>query len=150
MIFPDVVAYIAIHLRYDTTWYVFSERPGVEKLWIVWAALAAQPLEAIKDKVNPVDQGVVSDTTKRDSIREWLARRAADKISTQSGEGSLQTVVRGRGDVLARLIELTHRLPQSVGLYDLIRDELSYYSRGSSRRETVEWRHAARCLNLSL
>ena len=133
-----------------TGWYVFSERPGVEKLWVVWAALAAQPLEAIKDMVNPVDQGVVSDTTMRDSIREWLARRAADKISTQSGEGSLQTVVRGRGDVLARLIELTHRLPQSVGLYDLIRDELSYYSRGSSRRETVEWRNAARCLNLSL
>jgi hypothetical protein len=45
---------------------------------------------------------------------------------------------------------LTHRLPQSVGLYDLIRDELSYYSRETSRRETVEWRHAVRCLNLSL
>ena len=23
---PDVLAYVAIHLRYDTTWYVFSER----------------------------------------------------------------------------------------------------------------------------
>jgi serine/threonine protein kinase len=133
-----------------TGWYVFSERPGVEKLWVVWAALAAQPLEAIKDKVNPVDQGVVSDTTRRDSIREWLAMRAADKITTQNGEGARQTVVRGRGDVLASLIELTHRLPQSVGLYDLIRDELSYYSRETSRRETVEWRHAVRCLNLSL
>jgi membrane protein YdbS with pleckstrin-like domain len=26
MILPDVVVYIAIHLRYDTTWYVLSER----------------------------------------------------------------------------------------------------------------------------
>lgn len=26
IIVPDVVAYIAIHLRYDTTWYVLSER----------------------------------------------------------------------------------------------------------------------------
>lgn len=26
MIVPDVIAYIAIHLRYDTTWYVLSER----------------------------------------------------------------------------------------------------------------------------
>jgi membrane protein YdbS with pleckstrin-like domain len=25
-IFPDIVAYIAIHLRYDTTWYVFTNR----------------------------------------------------------------------------------------------------------------------------
>ncbi|HEX2490957.1 MAG TPA: serine/threonine-protein kinase [Blastocatellia bacterium] len=134
----------------STGWYVFSERPGVEKLWVVWAALAAQPLESIKDKVNPVDQGVVSDTTRRDSIREWLAMRAADKITTESGEGARQTVVRGRGDVLARLIELTHRLPQSVGLYDLIRDELSYYGCGSDGHETVKWRNAPVRLNLSL
>lgn len=26
MIVPDVVAYVAIHLRYDTTWYVISDR----------------------------------------------------------------------------------------------------------------------------
>jgi len=26
MIVPDIVAYIAIHLRYDTTWYVLSDR----------------------------------------------------------------------------------------------------------------------------
>jgi serine/threonine protein kinase len=133
-----------------TGWYVFSERTGVEKLWVVWAALAAQPLEAIKDKVNPVDQGVVSDTTRRDSIREWLAMRAADKIARQSGEGARQTVVRGRGDVLASLIELTHRLPKSVGLPDLIRDELSYYGCGRNGHETVEWRHAPVRLNLSL
>jgi membrane protein YdbS with pleckstrin-like domain len=25
-VFPDVVAYVAIHLRYDTTWYVFTSR----------------------------------------------------------------------------------------------------------------------------
>jgi len=25
-VLPDVVAYVAIHLRYDTTWYVFSDR----------------------------------------------------------------------------------------------------------------------------
>jgi serine/threonine protein kinase len=125
-----------------TGWYVFSERAGVEKLWVVWAALAAQPLEEIKEKVNPVDQGVVSDTTRRDSIKEWLAMRAANKIATQSGEGGRQTVVRGRGDVLASLIELTHRLPQSVGLPDLIRDELSYYGFGRGGHETVEWRHS--------
>ena len=127
-----------------TGWYVFSERAGVEKLWVVWAALAAQPLEAIKDKANPIDQGVVSDTTKRDSIREWLTMRAADKITTQSGEGARQIVVRGRGDVLASLIELTHRLPQSVGLPDLIRDELSYYGCGRDGHETVEWRLRSR------
>jgi uncharacterized membrane protein YdbT with pleckstrin-like domain len=26
IVVPDILAYIAIHLRYDTTWYVFSDR----------------------------------------------------------------------------------------------------------------------------
>jgi membrane protein YdbS with pleckstrin-like domain len=26
MVFPDVLAYVAIHLRYDTTWYVMTDR----------------------------------------------------------------------------------------------------------------------------
>jgi membrane protein YdbS with pleckstrin-like domain len=26
MLLPDIVAYVAIHLRFDTTWYVFSDR----------------------------------------------------------------------------------------------------------------------------
>ena len=26
MVLPDIVAYVAIHLRYDTTWYVFTHR----------------------------------------------------------------------------------------------------------------------------
>lgn len=26
IVLPDIVAYIAIHLRYDTTWYVFTDR----------------------------------------------------------------------------------------------------------------------------
>src|SRR5262245_53480039 len=25
-VFPDIVAYVAIHLRYNTTWYVFTRR----------------------------------------------------------------------------------------------------------------------------
>jgi hypothetical protein len=131
-------ARVEANQQVQTGWYVFSERAGVEKLWVVWAALAVQPLEAIKDKVNPVDQGVVSDTTRRDSIREWLAMRAADMITTQRDEGARQTVVRGRGDVLASLIELTHRLPQSVGLYNPIRDAVSYYGFGRDGHETIQ------------
>jgi len=56
-----------------TAWYVFDERPGVEKLWIVWATFAVRPLEAVRDKVNPIDQGDVGDPAQRDSIRAWLA-----------------------------------------------------------------------------
>jgi hypothetical protein len=133
-----------------TGWYVFAERPGVEKLWVVWTALAVQPFEAIKDKANPVDQGVVSDTAHRDSISEWLARHAADKIATERDDGARQTVVRGWGDVLASLIRLEHHSARLVGLSDPIRDEISYYRCGRDGHETVEWRHAPVCLNLSL
>ncbi len=120
-------AQIAAYEPVLTGWYVLAERPGVEKLWVVWAASAAQPLEAIKDKVNPIDQGVVGDTAQRNSIREWLAGHAANKIATERDDISRQTVVRGRGDVLASLIKLEHRLARLVGLSDPIRDEFSFY-----------------------
>ncbi|HBE71141.1 MAG TPA: hypothetical protein DDW52_23595 [Planctomycetaceae bacterium] len=37
MIIPDIVAYIAIHLRYDTTWYVLSDRSMRMRrgIWII-------------------------------------------------------------------------------------------------------------------
>jgi serine/threonine protein kinase len=98
-----------------TGWYVFAERAGIEKLWIVWTELAAQPLEAIKDQANPVDQGIVSDRARRDSIRQWLARHAGG-IATQWDDGARQTVVKGRGDALASLIKLEHRPARSAVL----------------------------------
>jgi hypothetical protein len=92
-----------------TSWYVFAERPGVEKLWVVWAALAINELEAVREKVNPVDQGVVGDAAQRDSIRAWLTRHAANGFAMKWDDATRQTVVRGRGEVLVNLIELEHR-----------------------------------------
>jgi hypothetical protein len=133
-----------------TGWYVFAERPGIEKLWLVWAAGPVNEFEAVSDKVNPIEQGVVGAAARRDSIREWFARRAADKIETEKDNGARPTVVKGRGDVLASLIRLEHHSARPVGLSDPIRDEISYCRCGRGRRETVEWRHAPGCLNLSL
>jgi serine/threonine protein kinase len=133
-----------------TGWYVFGERPGVEKLWVVWAALAVNELEAVREKVNPVDQGIVGDAAQRDSIRAWLTRHAANRAATERDGATRQTIVRGRGEALVNLIELEHRLTRSVGLSDLIRGAFPYCRRRRDGRETVEWRPAVGCLNLSL
>jgi hypothetical protein len=110
-----------------TGWYVFAERPGVEKLWIVWAAAPVNEFEAAGGKVNPIDQGIVSEAARRDSIREWLVRRAAGKIVAERGGGATQTVIRGHDDVLASLIKLEHRQARPVVLYDPIRGAFAYY-----------------------
>jgi hypothetical protein len=124
-----------------TGWYYFAKRPGVEKLWVVWTELAAQPLEAIKDKVNPVDRGVVSDAVQRGSIRKWLATHTANEIPTENSDGARQSVIRGRGNVVARLITLNHHSARLVGLSDPIRDVVSYSRLGIGGLETVErWR----------
>jgi serine/threonine protein kinase len=120
-------ARIAANEQVLTGWYVFAERPGVEKLWVVWSALALDEFEAIKDKVNPVDQGIVSDMARRDSIREWLARHAAGVIVSEKDGDARQTVVRGRGDVLASLIRLEHRQGQTTYSLEPIRSEFSFY-----------------------
>ena len=66
-----------------TGWRVFDDRSGVEKLWIVWATLAVSALEAVGDKVNPIDQGVVGDPERRDSIPEGLAQQASNQPATE-------------------------------------------------------------------
>ena len=104
-----------------TAWYVFAERPGVEKLWIVWATSAVGVLEAVKDKVNPIDQGLVSDPAKRDSIREWLGQQAANQTASEWDNASRQTVVRGRSEVVVSLIRLEHRRARAVRSSDPIR-----------------------------
>ncbi|HEX5081682.1 MAG TPA: protein kinase [Blastocatellia bacterium] len=121
-----------------TGWYVFADEPGTEKLWIVWAAAPVNELEAVRDKVNPVDQGIVSDAARRDSIRDWLARRGASKIVVERDGGARQIIVRGRGDVLASLIRLEHRLARPVGMFDSIRDAFPFNRSRSYERETVE------------
>jgi serine/threonine protein kinase len=133
-----------------TGWYVFAERPGIEKLWIVWAAAPVNELEAVSGKVNSIDQGVVGAAVRRDSIREWLARRAAGKIVTERDGDARQTVIRGRDDVLASLIKLEHRLAQPVGLFDPVRDAFPFYRSRSDDRETVEWQPAPGGVTLSL
>src|SRR5262249_31053447 len=89
-----------------TSWYVFSKRPGVERLWVVWAASAVSEFETVREKVNPVDQGLVNDAAQRDSIRAWLTKHTANKVATERDGATRQTVVRGRGEVLVNLVEL--------------------------------------------
>jgi len=109
-----------------SSWYVFAERPGVEKLWVVWAASAVSELEAVREKVNPVDQGLVNDAAQRDSIQALLTRRAANEVAQVRDGANQQTVVRGRGEVLVNLIELEHRRARAFHSYDPIRSECSY------------------------
>jgi serine/threonine protein kinase len=120
-----------------TSWYVFADRLGIEKLWIVWAAMAVNELEAVRDKVNPVDQGVVNDAAQRDSIRGWLARHAANHTATERDDGARQTVVRGRGEALVSHIELEQRLSRALRSSDPIRDEFSFYSKAENAMLSV-------------
>ena len=92
-----------------TGWYVFDERPGVEKLWIVWATEAVGVLEAVRDGVNPIDQGVVRHPDQLDSIREWITRQAANQPAMERDDATRQTVVRGRSEALISFVELRHR-----------------------------------------
>jgi serine/threonine protein kinase len=113
-------AKIAANEPFLTSWYVFAERPGVEKLWVVWAAVAVNELEAVREKVNPVDQGVVGDAAQRDSIRAWLARHAANRVAMERDGATRQTVVRGRGEVLVNLVELEHRRSRNAASAKLL------------------------------
>lgn len=92
-----------------TGWYVFDDRPGVEKLWIIWAATAVEVLEAARNNLNAINQGLIGDLAQRQAIREWLARRAADQTVIESDDITRRSLIRGRSEPLVGLIELKHR-----------------------------------------
>jgi len=92
-----------------TGWSFFDDRPGVEKVWIVWTTHAVDVLEAVRDKVNPIDKGVIKNPAQRDSIRAWLAEQTANQPAPEMSATVRETIVRGQGEVLVSLIRLKHR-----------------------------------------
>lgn len=59
MIIPDVVAYIAIHLRYDTTWYVLSDRSMRMRrgIWIIHeTTITYENIQNISIRQGPVQR----------------------------------------------------------------------------------------------
>ncbi len=97
-----------IHIPERGDGFVFDAEQGTEKLWFVWSANAIAELEAVKKWANPQDKGEVKDTAQASVLRDFLAGHSTSKLDIEKDDARKQTIVKGKGDVLAKLVNLEH------------------------------------------
>jgi eukaryotic-like serine/threonine-protein kinase len=86
-----------------------DDEQGTEKIWLVWAARSLPEFEAVKDVVNPQDQGVIKDAARIRALRELIRQQhQPNALTIATDEAAKQTTVKGRGDVLVHLVKLEH------------------------------------------
>lgn len=103
-------ARLAAGERMQTGWFVFDVHPGTEKFWIIWAEQPLEEIEAIKQSVlNPTDLGMIKDPAQGEKLKGLLARYSRPAANFIEDRAQRQTVVKGRGNVFAYLVELEHQ-----------------------------------------
>lgn len=88
--------------------FVFDEEQGTEKLWLIWAADAVTELEELKRWANPQDIGAIKDAAQIETLRAFLADHSANEPQLRRDETSKQTIVKMKGDILVKLVNLQH------------------------------------------
>ncbi|HST19713.1 MAG TPA: serine/threonine-protein kinase [Blastocatellia bacterium] len=88
--------------------FIFDTEQGTEKLWLVWSANAVTELEAVKRWANSQDRGEVKDSAEAALLRKFLADHSTSKLDIEKDEDKKQTIVKGKGDVIAKLVNLEH------------------------------------------
>lgn len=92
-----------------TNWNTFKGRAGAENFWIVWSTSSILQLEAAKTKAFRQPDGLVTGED-LDTVKSLLVElRAQVKTRIARDKNSQQTTVRGRGDVLVKMVQLQHR-----------------------------------------
>jgi serine/threonine protein kinase len=88
--------------------FIFDAEQGTEKLWLVWSASAIAELEALKRWANPQDKGEIKDLAEAARLRAFLTPRALSKLDVEKNDANKQTIIKGKGDVLTKLVNLEH------------------------------------------
>jgi membrane protein YdbS with pleckstrin-like domain len=116
-ILPDVLAYIAIHLRYDTTWYVLSSRSlRIRRgIWVIWeTTITFENVQDVKIRQGPVQRMF--------GIADVLVETAGGggQAHEASAGGSHRGLIEGIADAprVRDLILAKVRRSQSAGLGD--------------------------------
>ena len=91
----------------ESSWFFFDERPGTDRMWIVWSRQAHQQLERASRWANERDQGEVRDATERKELEGLLA---ASPRALTGGE----LVMEDGQNVLMGFIDLRHELPPAA------------------------------------
>jgi eukaryotic-like serine/threonine-protein kinase len=91
-------------------WYDFVGQTGVEKLWIIWSSQPLPDLDAIFSEAakNKKDPGVIANSDQMAEVQAYLKKYYQAPPEVINDKSKKLTVVKGRGNLLVSLVELTH------------------------------------------
>ena len=91
----------------QTGWYLFDKNTGAEKLWIIWSEKPLTELDAIFKNAASSDL-TITDAAQITTVRDFLVKHGATKPQVEADRALQQTVIKGTGDVLVSLLNLSH------------------------------------------
>ncbi len=89
--------------------FVFDKESGTEKLWLIWSAKVIDNLEALKLWANHQDKGEIKDEVQIAALHDFLMKNSVTEPDAQRDDVKKQTVLKGRGDLMVKLVKLEHR-----------------------------------------
>ena len=92
--------------------YRFVDKTGVEKLWAIWTSESRSDLDGIfLEAVNHEgdQKGVITDAGQIATVQKYLKLYESDRPEIDSKKAAERTFVKGKGEVVVSLVELTHK-----------------------------------------
>lgn len=91
----------------QTTWLQFMDESPVEKFWIIWSTKSLPDVNAVFGSAAET-RGVITNADQIARIRSYINKYDRSKLNVEMDKSKQQTSIKGQGEILVALLELTH------------------------------------------
>jgi len=93
----------------ENSWITFDQEKGTERVWLVFCQKAIPDLEPIRGFVNDETKGLITDSSVRDRVQQFLRSHSTDKPTVEQNAEQRQTRITSASDILVHAIDLEHQ-----------------------------------------
>jgi serine/threonine protein kinase len=93
----------------ENSWITFDQEKGTERVWLVFSQKAVPDLEPIRGFVNDETKGLITDSSVRDRVQQFLRSHSTDKPTVEQNTEQRQTRITSASDILVHAIDLEHQ-----------------------------------------
>jgi serine/threonine-protein kinase len=88
--------------------YFFDDKPGMEKMWLVFSANAVPELEAAKNAANTLGVGEIQDAAVVRGLQNFFVNRPGETVTAERDDQNELTRLKRKGDILVHQAQLKH------------------------------------------
>jgi serine/threonine protein kinase len=93
----------------ENSWISFDQEKGTERVWLIFCQKAIPDLEPIRGFVNDKTKGLITDSSVRDHVQQFLRSHSTDKPTVEQNTEQRQTRITSASDILVHAIDLEHQ-----------------------------------------